>query len=595
MSGEASRSRRRQDRFGSWPKISVAVVFALVVLVPFFLSAYRVQLIGGYLAFALLAATLSFVWGSAGILSFAQGLFFGIGMYSAAIFATRWDFAFGNAVGVGAAIALPMALALLISLVSFGRRLPVFFAAVVTFSASAIFPLLAQQFDDFTGGGNGIIILESWMPSDVVIAYWVMCGVLALSVGLLLWIRSTQFGEAVVALRDNEERLRFLGYDTRSVKTATFVIGAGLAGLGGAFYAMYIQTVSPTYLGIAFSTQVFIWVAIGGRASLMSAAVAALVLSVMSQELSISLADKWNLVLGLLFILVVVSSPEGAHGLMRRTLGFKSAHQATPRVSDTHRDAKDATPARDTPILDVRGVRKAFGSVEVLKGLTLQLWPGELLCLVGPNGAGKTTLIDVLSSRSPATGGEVLLGGASVLGKSPDRLPRLGLQRKFQGASVFEMQSVGENLRLASRGTSGLLSSLRRSREVQLPPLLIGLLQESGLDQRIDHDAGDLTHGERQWLELCMVLASEPRIVLLDEPTAGLSQQERQKIGVFLRSLVEQGLAVVLVEHDFDFVRQIADRVVVLHQGVIAADGTIEEVSTRDVVREIYLGGAAPK
>jgi ABC-type uncharacterized transport system ATPase subunit len=245
-------------------------------------------------------------------------------------------------------------------------------------------------------------------------------------------------------------------------------------------------------------------------------------------------------------------------------------------------------------VLEVRDLAQNFGTFRALDGVSLVVRAGELRCLIGPNGAGKSTLVDVLSSRVDRSGGEATLLGASILGRSPDRVAREGLSRKFQATNVFDNLSVAENLRLAaSAGPIRPSMFFRRTHEIELPAPVLELLQRCGLKERMDEVAGSLSHGEKQWLELCMVLAGSPIVVLLDEPTAGLTVEERRAIGGALKGLAATGLSIVLIEHDFDFVREVADRVTVLHQGKVIAEGSVDDVSSAIAVRDVYLGISA--
>ncbi|TMD86142.1 MAG: ATP-binding cassette domain-containing protein [Chloroflexi bacterium] len=174
------------------------------------------------------------------------------------------------------------------------------------------------------------------------------------------------------------------------------------------------------------------------------------------------------------------------------------------------------------------------------------------------------------------------------------RLASTGLSRKFQATNVFDNLPVAENLRLAaSAGPIRPSLLFRRRHEIQVPAAVVELLQDSGLQDRMDDLAGSLSHGDKQWLELCMVLAGSPVLVILDEPTAGLTVEERRAIGGVLRRLASTGLSIVLIEHDFDFVREVADRVTVLHQGKVIAEGSVDEVSRAIAVRDVYLGASA--
>jgi branched-chain amino acid transport system permease protein len=242
------------------------------------------------------------------------------------------------------------------------------------------------------------------------------------------------------------------------------------------------------------------------------------------------------------------------------------------------------------PVLEVVNVSKSFGSFHALTQVSLSVRRGELVSIVGPNGAGKTSLVRCISDGQERTAGDVAIDNHPIGSVPPDAIVGLGMGRKFQGASVFESLTVNECLRIA--GWKGRIPSLwRRSSEMRLPPEVVEVVATLGLREVWNVPARNISHGRRQALELAMVLLLEPNILVLDEPTAGLTHAERAAVGRLLVQLVSTGrLAVLLIEHDFDFVKQISTRIVVLHEGRVLADGTVTEVAESRIVKDVYLG-----
>lgn len=241
-------------------------------------------------------------------------------------------------------------------------------------------------------------------------------------------------------------------------------------------------------------------------------------------------------------------------------------------------------------LLSVAGLRKSYGSYTVLDGINFDLKPGELVSVVGPNGAGKTTLLRCLSDGTEKIDGTVRLAGTNIAGSTPEKVVDLGIGRKFQVASVFDTMTVAECLRLA-RTRHERPSIWRRAPEIGLPQAAIDILQLTGLDMKLGETVASLSHGMRQSLELAMVVALQPKVILLDEPTAGLTKSERSLIGdVLVRLTRDAGYAAILIEHDLDFVKEISQRIVVLHQGKLIMDGSVDEVVNSDLVKSIYSG-----
>ena len=240
-------------------------------------------------------------------------------------------------------------------------------------------------------------------------------------------------------------------------------------------------------------------------------------------------------------------------------------------------------------MLEGHGLVMRFGGLVAVDGVDLRVEKGEIRCIIGPNGAGKTTLFNVLTGDLKPTAGRVLLEGQRIDGLPVHKIARLGVARKFQVPAVFRDLTVLENLQIAANGTRRMASLLRRDR--QREETVDGVAKEVGLDGLLAAPAAHLGHGEIQRLEIGMVLVEEPRVLLLDEPTAGMTYDETRSIAVLLRQLAERrALTMVIVEHDIDFIKMIGDRITVLHKGKVLMEGHHTEVERSEEVRRVYLG-----
>jgi urea transport system ATP-binding protein len=242
-----------------------------------------------------------------------------------------------------------------------------------------------------------------------------------------------------------------------------------------------------------------------------------------------------------------------------------------------------------TESLIVTDLRVEFDGFVAVGGVSFDAHPGEVRFLIGPNGAGKTTCIDAITGLSKGTG-SVKLGDRELLGTPVNKIVRLGVGRTFQTASVFEQLTVLQNLDIAAGLHRSPLSLLRARRGVD--PAIEQALEETGLAEVRETPAGILSHGQKQWLEIGMMLVQQPRALLLDEPVAGMSQDERTATGELLQRIAEKRI-VLVVEHDMDFMRRYASRVTVLHQGSLLSEGTVAQVQADPKVQEVYLGTAA--
>ncbi|MBD8079065.1 urea ABC transporter ATP-binding protein UrtD [Cellulosimicrobium arenosum] len=238
--------------------------------------------------------------------------------------------------------------------------------------------------------------------------------------------------------------------------------------------------------------------------------------------------------------------------------------------------------------LEVRGLRVEFDGFVAVQGVDLTVTAGDLRFLIGPNGAGKTTIVDAITGLARATG-SVKFGGVELLGRKTHRIARAGVGRTFQTASVFEELSVLQNLDIAAGARRGPAALLRRRGRV--PESVEQALETIGLAHLRDTQAGILAHGQKQWLEIGMLLVQDARLLLLDEPVAGMSQAEREQTGDLLQRIGAQR-TVVVVEHDMEFLRSFASSVTVLHMGRVLAEGTYAQVQADPRVQEVYLGSA---
>ena len=244
-----------------------------------------------------------------------------------------------------------------------------------------------------------------------------------------------------------------------------------------------------------------------------------------------------------------------------------------------------------TALLEVSGVTKSFDGFKAINGLSFSIGPAELRAVIGPNGAGKTTFMDIVTGKTRPDRGQVLWGekSQSLLKLSEAQIARGGIGRKFQRPTVFEDQSVADNLTMALKALRGPFAVLCWKPSAASAAKVVELAGDVGLADRLEHKAGELSHGQKQWLEIGMLLAQEPRLLLVDEPAAGMTLAEREQTTTLLRRLAETR-AVVVVEHDMDFVRRLNCKVTVLHQGSVLAEGSLDHVSSNPDVIDVYLG-----
>lgn len=244
----------------------------------------------------------------------------------------------------------------------------------------------------------------------------------------------------------------------------------------------------------------------------------------------------------------------------------------------------DTNERRNEPMLETRGLTKRFGGLTAVDDVNFTLPSGQIRCLIGPNGAGKSTFLKLITGAHSPSEGSIEFQGEDITGLKPHERIRKGMSLKFQQISTYQELTVEQNLRVPTQRTRSSSEATARIEE------LLGMID---LEDRRDEKAGSLSHGDQQWLEIAMAMAVEPELLLLDEPTAGMTVDETHETGKLIEDLAEEGMSILVVEHDINLVRQIADQVTVLHNGQIFTEGTVEEITDNDDVKRIYLGKSA--
>jgi branched-chain amino acid transport system permease protein len=566
-------------------------------------GAYVTMLLAQALIYAVAAVSLDLVWGYSGIPDLGHSLWFGVGALVVGMMTTTVSESGavlsvgGSPLTYGFAVALGMlsasAAAAIVAWYSFTRRSSHFYIAVVGLALAAIIPTIYSQFPAITGGEDGLFGF-GWYDLSGEAWYFLSATILAVVLTFAHCIVRSDFGLLLRAVRDNEHRLRYLGFNVERIKIAIYAFGAAIAGFAGAVFACMTGAVSAPFFGFVFATEMLIWVALGGRGTIWGPAIGTIALSFVGSKLNASFPGEWHLLLGILFVLVVVFLPHGLVAPLAQWLGAifadtgkqKCKRVLVPGFEKVHEAGENSTAIR------INDLSFSYGDLHVLRGIDLEIRRGELLCMVGPNGAGKSTLIGVLTDGELRTSGRVdflMSDDFRHDGQSPESIARRGIARKFQVPALFPSLTVAEHILLAT--ANGRWPSLwRRTREIKVPPVVEAVCTASGLAGRMDDRADTLAHGFAQGLEMAMAVATSPRVVFMDEPTAGLTSHERSVVGEILRSLTASGITVVLIEHDLDFVEQVADRIAVLHDGQILETGIPADVVKSRIVRDAYLG-----
>ncbi len=583
-------------------RASLVIVALSLALLPFVLDFVGLPLRSAIdvVAFAIACMGLNILVGNTGLVSFGHGAWFGLGAYAAALSQRYW---FAGSVILPSLFAIAfVAVAAVLSGALILRRRGVYFS-LLTLALTALLFAIGYRWTEFTGGESGLggvtraTVLGVDLERDSNY-YWVVAA-LAMAVCFLLWrFHRSPVGSVLVAIRENEQRARFIGYPTNRYKLIGFVLSAVVVAVAGTVSVLNHRFASAEPLSVAFSGELIAMVVIGGMRSFLGPALGALFFILFREFLSIW-TPHWLFYFGLLFIGFVVFSPTGLVGVAERLLAplrrreIKAAAMAGRRTAQDLSLPQNLLRAHDhsSLVLSARNLEKSFGGIHAVRGFDLSVRDRTLHALIGPNGAGKTTAFNVLSGLFAPDAGSVELEGKSIAGLKPEDITRAGVGRSFQITNLFGGLSVEENVRLAVQARSRMRYAMWHSTaslsDIHAETVeLIGYLGLAGIESA---EASSLSYGGQRLLDMGLALATQPRILLLDEPLAGLAIAERERIAKLIKTISAE-IPILLVEHDIDRVFRIADHVTVMNDGAVLVDGTVEDARNNDKVREVYIG-----
>ncbi len=554
-----------------------------------------VSLITQIAIYTLYGAGVNLLVGYTGLVPFGASVFFGCASYAAAISMRSF---LGNEIeALLFAIAFSLLLAAAIALIILRRRGLYFSLLTLAFSQIAF--EVSYKWTDLTGGENGLQgVPRPWLDSD-----WSFHIFTVITVTLAMWllwrIAHAPFGRALQALRDNEQRVQSLGYSTFRLKFEAFVLLGGTVGYAGALLALMLRGAYADNLGWQHAGDALLMTVLGGVHQFLGPLWGAIAFTILQDRLS-AITESWWLMFAPIIILFALLSPEGMQGAVQRLLRrdqrwtlVRSGIPPRPARIEPFRNIEQRTMQPDQPILTVRGLHKRFGSLVVAADVNLDVHPYRLHSLIGPNGAGKTTFFNMLTGLLRADAGQITFDGRDISQLPVHRRIRLGLGRSFQILSVFRNLTTFENVRVAVQARSPHQNDLWRDAYAieDVNARTWSLLAAVGLEDRAAEACANLSHGERRLLEIAIALATDAKLLLLDEPLAGLAEADREVVGALIRQLATTH-AVLLIEHDIDRVLALSDRITVLHQGRVIADGKPAEVANNPDVITAYMGSA---
>ena len=561
------------------------------------------------------------LFGYTGMLSFGQSAFYGTGGVVAAWLLTRAGFP-----NVFLALIIGMISAAvvgyLVGLIAL-RRTGIYFAMITVAIAEVFFFVEFNPLSDFTGGENGLpgVPTPSFNLGLTTLHFttgWSLYQFLALCyfVGIVIALRIVRSPVGVIlsAIRDNPLRAQAVGHNIHGYKLTAFVIAAAYAGFAGGLLGVLQAFMPPDAFTFETSGQLVMQTAIGGTGTLFGPLLGAAVWLFLQDFLqsALGLGAAWKLVLGTVFVLLVTFLRRGIIGGIRDLYVWatsrRNGHEATdaesladfsdipdsggmPVTIAPHRRAGDRSSG---PILQARGLTKRYGGLVANSDIDFTVNHGELRGVIGPNGAGKSTFFKMLTCEVTPTSGSILFEGRDITGMNVTDVCQLGLTKSYQVNQLFTHLTVRENLTVAVLADLRGRFKLELFRNVASIPGLAAQVAQTmmlvRLTRRADTKVSDLAYGEKRRLEIGLALATSPSLLLLDEPLAGMSPQERVETVKLLKSL-SQGRTMIIIDHDMDSLFELAERVTVLQEGRVLVEGTPDEIKANPAVQEAYLGG----
>ncbi len=602
-----------------WPELACAIgLLAAPYVLPY--AGFSPDTVNRIVVWGLFGIGFDLLFGYTGLLSFGQAAFFGTGGFVAAYLLTNNVMtSVLGALVLGTAGA--MVAGLLVGLVAL-RRTGIYFAMITVAIAQVFFFLENSPLSDYTGGENGL----PGVPAPVfaigsavlrITTGWSMYGFLAVCffVGLVIARRIVHapVGAILVAIRENPLRVQALGHSVGLYKLTAFVVASGYAGFAGGLLGVLQGYMPPDAFTFDTSGQLVMQTVIGGTGTLFGPLFGAAVWLYLRDFLQgpVGLGSAWRLVLGVIFVLLVCFLRRGLIGgvvsLTRRATAQPHAEppEEDPVVTEADTVIASVGPSarqrvagqpHGGPVLETRGITKRYGGLLANQDISFSVQEGELRGVIGPNGAGKSTFFKMLTCEVPPTSGHIFFHGRDITGLDVSEVCQLGLTKSYQINQLFNRLTVRQNLEiavLAQRRGRFRLDLFRRLHRV--PGLATQVEQTMALVKLTARAAvlvSDLSYGEKRRLEIGLSLASSPTLLLLDEPLAGMSPRERAETVQLLKT-IRHGRTMVIVEHDMDALFELAERITVLHEGQLLAEGTPAEIQRNAFVQEAYLGGVA--
>ena len=597
------------------PRTAKPLLFVLLPLAmiafPFVVASnYWLNLVNLAISFSIACLGLNIVLGYAGQLSLAQAAFWGVGAYTSALLTTELHWPVWPCMIIAFLVAAVFGICLGIPTL----KLTGHYLAMTTIGFGIILQLILINAIWLTKGSDGITKIPSpWLGpielKDPATFFYVAAGSLLLLTWAAIRLKRSRVGRAFLAIQGNEMAAETMGIDSTYYKIMAFALSAAYAGYGGALFAHSgSHYISPDTFSFDQSVVLLAMAVLGGNGSAIGSIVGATLLTLVPEVLRF-LKDSYMMVYAAGIVIIMIFMPGGIAGLVRtlpvsqrlsawwNSEAVKQLEAAATATATPTQVAQATNSEAGGALLSVKGLAKHFGGLKAVDGVDMEVRGGEIQALIGPNGSGKTTILNMLSGLYVPTAGEIRMSGAATTGRKPHVITARGMARTFQNIRLFGELSVLDNVLIGqhSRSHAGLLAGVvqppaQKAEEAAMRRKALEMLAFVGLRGKEFARANSLPYGQQRLLELARALVSGPKLLLLDEPAAGLNPGETENLIELLFQIRDQGITILLVEHDMSLVMNVSDHITVLNFGKKIAEGPAEAIEKNQEVIDAYLG-----
>ncbi|MBJ7536835.1 ABC transporter permease subunit [Marinomonas transparens] len=585
-----------------FPAVAVIMALALSTI----MDPYLAFIATSWVIFGLLGLSLDIVWGRGGFLSLGQTAFYGLGGYFGSVVAINLAPITGNSLiwALPAGAIFGAIAAGLLGYIIFYARMGALQSTILSYTFTLLLWSVTQSFKMNIGeasisGDSGLSnipgIILGFDPQAQTLnpntSFAVVVIISAIIYFITRWLMRSHFGRIIDCIRIDHEKTELLGYDVRKFKLANFVFSGAVAGLAGALFALWSNFLNPSIFSVQEALLIPIYVLVGGLGTLAGPFVGALVIGALSFFLGTEAGGQTTLILGIILIILVLFFKNGLLGTLNALWQkyLPDPNEATRNSGAVQIDAnvlqhilkdaeKQAGPAKS---LVSTSLFKQFGGIIPVNKVSRNFQPGQPYSLIGPNGAGKSSFLKTCIGMYLPEEGHIYLGDVEISQMRIFDRVKNGMGVKNQKPQVFGELTVINNL-----WTAAFSQTRSNAKALEISHKILTML---GLSAHANVQASALSHGQQQWLDIGVVLCLAPRVVLLDEPAAGMTNEETRELSLLIRTLARH-TTVVVVEHDMEFVRTLEGHVTVLHQGEVFAEGDIQTLRADDRVLDIYLG-----